>query len=120
MPGLKPSCPALVGSGWTLPPGFSRVKDTSHSCVRRPLPKPRPLGERLPAKVAFSYSISVRRVNEVPRLSRPFSDESWARVQQVARAIDGELADNDVRLTMGGEPTFVGIDDPESSQWHID
>jgi uncharacterized protein (DUF2126 family) len=72
------------------------------------------------ANVNFSYSMSVRRLNEAPRLSRPFSDEDWAQVQAVARAIDRDLLAQDVRLTMGGEPTFVGIDEPESAQWNLE
>ena len=72
------------------------------------------------ANVDFSYSMSVRRLNEVPRLSRPFSDEDWSKVGEVAHKVDADLAAQDVRLTMGGEPTFVGLDEPESPQWNID
>jgi uncharacterized protein (DUF2126 family) len=73
-----------------------------------------------PANVDFSYSMSVRRLNEAPRLSKPFSDEDWAEVERVAHHVDADLVAQDVRLTMGGEPTFVGIDEPESPQWNID
>ena len=34
--------------------------------------------------------------------------------------MDSELKAQDVRLTMGGEPTFVGIDEPESPQWNLE
>src|SRR5450755_1012193 len=73
-----------------------------------------------PAKVDFSYSMSVRRLNDAPRPSKPFTEGSWLQVKQVAHRIDVELEAQDVRLTMGGEPTFVGIDEPESPQWNID
>ena len=73
-----------------------------------------------PANVEFSYSMSVRRLNEVPGIAKPFSDEDWARIEDVAHGIDAELEAHDVRLTMGGEPTFVGIDEPETPQWSID
>jgi uncharacterized protein (DUF2126 family) len=73
-----------------------------------------------PANVDFSFSMSIRRLNETPRLSKPFSEEDWAQVEEVAHRVDADLKAQDVRLTMGGEPTFVGIDEPESPQWNID
>jgi uncharacterized protein (DUF2126 family)/transglutaminase-like putative cysteine protease len=73
-----------------------------------------------PANTEFSYSISVRRLNDPRRASKPFTDVEWLRVQRVAHNIDAELKAQDVRLTMGGEPTFVAIDDPESPQWNLD
>jgi uncharacterized protein (DUF2126 family)/transglutaminase-like putative cysteine protease len=72
------------------------------------------------AGVEFSYEMTVRRINEAPSLSKPYSDEEWARVREVAQHIDRDLVDQDVRLTMGGEPTYVGIDETESMQWHIE
>jgi uncharacterized protein (DUF2126 family)/transglutaminase-like putative cysteine protease len=72
------------------------------------------------ARVDFSYALSVRRVNQAPRLSEPFSNEEWARIRQVAHTVDQDLESQDVRLTMGGEPTFVGIDETESPQWNIE
>jgi uncharacterized protein (DUF2126 family) len=73
-----------------------------------------------PAGVEFSHSISVRRLNDPRRTSTPFTEADWPRVRQLARGVDAELITQDVRLTMGGEPTFVGIDEPESPQWNID
>jgi uncharacterized protein (DUF2126 family)/transglutaminase-like putative cysteine protease len=73
-----------------------------------------------PAKVDFFHSMSIRRLNDAPRTAKPFSEEDWARVQRVAHCVDADLEAQDVRLTMGGEPTFVGIDEPESPQWNID
>jgi uncharacterized protein (DUF2126 family) len=72
------------------------------------------------ANVDFGYSMSIRRLNDAPRPSRPFTEEAWLQVEQVARRIDASLEEQNVRLTMGGEPTFVGIDEPESPQWNID
>jgi uncharacterized protein (DUF2126 family)/transglutaminase-like putative cysteine protease len=72
------------------------------------------------ANVDFGYSMSVRRLNDAPRPSKPFTEEAWLQVEQVAHRVDADLEAQDVRLTMGGEPTFVGIDEPESPQWNID
>jgi uncharacterized protein (DUF2126 family) len=73
-----------------------------------------------PAHVDFTYSISIRRLNDEPSLSLPFTEVAWKKVEQVAHRVDADLEAQDVRLTMGGEPTFVGIDETESPQWNID
>jgi uncharacterized protein (DUF2126 family)/transglutaminase-like putative cysteine protease len=72
------------------------------------------------ANVDFSYSMSIRRLNDAPRPSKPFTEEDWMQVEQLAQCVDADLKAQDVRLTMGGEPTFVGIDEPESPQWNTD
>ena len=66
--------------------------------------------------------MSIRRLSDSdsPATSKPFSEEAWKQVQEVAHRVDADLLAHDVRLTMGGEPTFVGIDEPESAQWNID
>ena len=74
------------------------------------------------ARVDFSYSMSIRRLNDAnaPQPSRPFTEEAWLQVEELAHRVDGDLEAQDVRLTMGGEPTFVGTDESESPQWNID
>jgi uncharacterized protein (DUF2126 family)/transglutaminase-like putative cysteine protease len=70
------------------------------------------------ANVDFGFDMRVTRVAEHPRISKPFSDESWAALDRLGGEIDRVLAAEDVRLTMGGEPTFVSIDDYESAEWN--
>jgi uncharacterized protein (DUF2126 family)/transglutaminase-like putative cysteine protease len=72
------------------------------------------------AQVSFDFAMTVTRVAEHPRITKPFSDESWARLDALGKRIDTELEAQDVRLTMGGEPTFVSIDDFESGEWNAD
>jgi uncharacterized protein (DUF2126 family)/transglutaminase-like putative cysteine protease len=72
------------------------------------------------ANVDFGYAMSIRRLNDTPQTSKPFTEEAWLQVEQVAHRVDANLEEQNVRLTMGGEPTFVGIDEPESPQWNID
>jgi uncharacterized protein (DUF2126 family)/transglutaminase-like putative cysteine protease len=71
------------------------------------------------ANVDFAFEMSVRRIREAPRITRPFSDESWARLDSLGEQVDADLTRDDVRLTMGGEPTFVSVDDLESAEWNI-
>ncbi len=54
------------------------------------------------AKVDFAFDMSVRRVAEHPRITRPYSDEAWRAVDALGRKVDAALAKGDVRLTMGG------------------
>ena len=72
-----------------------------------------------PAEVAFSFEMSVARVAEKPRVTYPFSDEAWVALDALGEKVDAALRAQDVRLTMGGEPTFVSIDDYESAEWNI-
>jgi uncharacterized protein (DUF2126 family)/transglutaminase-like putative cysteine protease len=71
------------------------------------------------ANVEFDFEMSVKRIREAPRITRPFSDESWSRLDKLGEQVDADLAAGDVRLTMGGEPTFVSVDDLESPEWNI-
>jgi uncharacterized protein (DUF2126 family)/transglutaminase-like putative cysteine protease len=70
------------------------------------------------ADVAFSFAMEVTRVAEKPRVTFPFSDDAWNALDALGQVVDSDLQDQDVRLTMGGEPTFVSIDDYESPEWN--
>ncbi|TAK71027.1 MAG: transglutaminase family protein [Actinomycetota bacterium] len=70
-----------------------------------------------PCEVELTYRNTVRRIHEDPRVTRPYTDQQWARVNEFGLAVDARLAAGDVRLTMGGEPTFVSIDDMDGAQW---
>lgn len=71
-----------------------------------------------PAEVTFSFDMSVTRIAEAPRITAPFTDDAWAALDHVGEVIDADLLKHDVRLTMGGEPTFVSIDDFQSAEWN--
>src|SRR5580704_8602262 len=73
-----------------------------------------------PAEVAFTFDMSVKRIGERPRVTAPFSDEAWVALDALGKKVDEDLKSNDVRLTMGGEPTFVSIDDYQSAEWNTD
>ncbi len=72
------------------------------------------------ANTSFDFAMNVTRVAEHPRITKPFSDESWEALNDLGEEVDRVLSSQDVRLTMGGEPTFVSIDDFESEEWNTD
>ena len=72
------------------------------------------------AETSFDFDMKVARVAEHPRITKPFSDESWEALNDLGEEVDRILHAQDVRLTMGGEPTFVSIDDFESDEWNTD
>jgi uncharacterized protein (DUF2126 family) len=65
----------------------------------------------------FEFSMSVKRVHEDPRVTKPYSDEQWKAIESLGHRVDADLRALDVRLTMGGEPTFVSIDDMDGAEW---
>ena len=70
------------------------------------------------AGVEFSFSNRVIRIHEDPRVTKPYTDQQWAAIDDLGRVVDQRLEQGDVRLTMGGEPTFVSIDDMEGAEWN--
>ncbi len=73
-----------------------------------------------PAQVDFHFEMRVDRFNEKPRITLPFSDEAWAALDTLGEKVDSDLVKHDVRLTMGGEPTFVSIDDFQAPEWNTE
>jgi uncharacterized protein (DUF2126 family) len=73
-----------------------------------------------PAEVSFGFDMSVTRIAERPRVTAPFSEEAWTALDTLGEKIDADLKKYDVRLTMGGEPTFVSIDDYQTAEWNTD
>jgi uncharacterized protein (DUF2126 family) len=67
--------------------------------------------------VTFRFEMSVTRVYEPPRVTKPYTDEQWAAIDRLGDRVDLALRERDVRLTMGGEPTFVAIDDMDAEEW---
>jgi len=71
-----------------------------------------------PSKVTFAFDMSITRIAEKPRVTMPFSNEAWAALDALGDKVDADLTAHDVRLTMGGEPTFVSVDDYQSAEWN--
>lgn len=72
------------------------------------------------AEVEFGHEMVVTRIHESPRVTKPYTEEEWAEVLALGDAVDKRLAAGDVRLTMGGEPTYVATSDRDAAEWNTD
>ena len=73
-----------------------------------------------PVKTEFDFEMTVRRVAETPRVTKPYDEAQWQEILAAGARVDRALLAGDVRLTMGGEPTFVAVSDPEAAEWNSD
>ena len=71
-----------------------------------------------PGKDSFNVEMTVTRLHEDPRVTKPYTDEQWHAINNLGERIDEELHRQDVRLSMGGEPTFISIDDMDGAEWN--
>lgn len=69
-------------------------------------------------EVKFEYKNEVTRIHEDPRVTKPYTDEQWATMMGLGNKVDEDLQRGDMRMTMGGEPTFVSVDDMEAKEWN--
>ena len=72
------------------------------------------------SEVQFEHHMQITRIYESPRVTKPYTDDQWQSILELGHQVDGELQRQDVRLTMGGEPTFVSVDDRDGAEWNID
>ncbi|WP_370978751.1 DUF2126 domain-containing protein [Agaribacterium sp. ZY112] len=114
----------LPGAGWVgLDPTSGLFAGEGHiplACTPSPSSAAPIEGATDECEVEFNYSNDVSRFHEDPRVTKPYSEAAWQQVLKLGSDIDQQLETMDVRLTMGGEPTFVSIDDMESAQWNTD
>src|SRR5271170_1576667 len=71
-------------------------------------------------ETTFDYAMKVARVWEAPRVTKPYSDDEWSAIDSLGQYIDEHLRADDVRLTMGGEPTFVSSEDAKAPEWNTE
>ena len=112
----------VPGAGWIgLDPTSGLLAGEGHiplCCTPAPASAAPISGALDPCEVEFFHSNEVFRIHEDPRVTKPYSEEQWAGIMALGEKVDQNLESGDVRLTMGGEPTFVSIDDMESDQWN--
>jgi uncharacterized protein (DUF2126 family) len=111
----------LPGAGWIgLDPTSGLLAGEGHIplvCSPHPASAAPISGATEPCEVTFEFSNTVSRLDGPPRVTLPYSEEQWGRVDALGYEVDKALVAGDVRLTLGGEPTFVAVDDMEDAQW---
>jgi len=114
-----PLTPTPLPGGENLAPGvFTGGLEAGEPPVYSPGAN-NPGGEKDERKPDFHFSMSLTRVVEEPRVTKPYTAQQWQEIDALGHQIDDELRLADVRLTMGGEPTFVGIDDRDAAEWNL-
>ena len=112
----------LPGAGWIgLDPTSGLLAGEGHlplACTPDPSSAAPITGAVDPCEVEFGFEMSVRRIVEQPRVTKPYDEAEWQEILTAGHAIDARLQAGDVRLTVGGEPTFVSIDDRDEPEWN--
>ncbi|MCA9141351.1 MAG: transglutaminase family protein [Planctomycetaceae bacterium] len=112
----------IPGAGWIgLDPTSGLMAGEGHipvACTPDPSTAAPVSGGVEAVETEFDFSMSIKRIHEDPRVTKPYSEEQWQQIDTVGKQVDERLTRGDVRLTMGGEPTFVSIDDMEGAEWN--
>ncbi len=113
----------LPGGGWIgLDPTSGLLAGEGHvplACTPDPSSAAPISGGVDECECEFGFEMGVTRIYESPRVTLPYTEEQWGKIESLGHAIDADLKAGDVRLTMGGEPTFVSVDDPDGPEWNF-
>ena len=112
----------LPGAGWIgFDPTSGLLAGEGHlplACSPEPSSAAPITGAVDTCETTFDFAMSVARIYESPRVTFPYTDDQWTKIAALGDAIDAQLRAQDVRLTMGGEPTFISIDDMDGPEWN--
>lgn len=111
----------LPGAGWIgLDPTSGLLAGEGHiplACSPEPASAAPISGLVSESECTFEHHMAVERLWEAPRVTRPYDDHQWRDILALGQRVDSDLLVQDVRLTLGGEPTFVALDHPDDEEW---
>jgi len=112
----------IPGAGWIgFDPTSGLLAGEGHiplACTADPGNAAPVIGYTDVAEVEFGVTMTVTRIHEDPRVTLPYTDAQWHAIDALGEQVDRDLVAHDVRLTQGGEPTFVSIDDMDGPEWN--
>ena len=112
----------VPGAGWIgLDPTSGMLASEGHiplACTAMPSSAAPITGFTDKAEVTFFHEMTITRIHEDPRVTKPYKEEDWQKINLLGQQVDADLKRLDVRLTQGGEPTFVSIDDMDGAEWN--
>lgn len=112
----------LPGAGWVgLDPTSGLMAGEGHiplACTPFPSNAAPIEGSIESCEVEFHHEMEIQRIYESPRVTKPYRNDQWQKILLLGENVDQKLIQGDIRLTMGGEPTFVAIDDNDSPEWN--
>lgn len=113
----------LPGAGWVgLDPTSGLLAGEGHiplACTPEPASAAPITGAVDECNTKFVHEMKITRIHESARVTKPYTEEQWKEILTLGNSIDAELKTGDVRLTMGGEPTFISIDNMDGAEWNF-
>ena len=113
----------IPGAGWIgLDPTSALFAGEGHiplAATPHPASAAAITGATEPSVTTMEFANTVRRAQQEPRTTLPYTAAQVESVQRLGEAVDSRLAAAGLELTMGGEPTFVSSDDMTSAQWTV-
>ena len=112
----------VPGAGWIgLDPTSGLFAAEGHiplACTPRPGAAAPIEGLTDEVDTEFEFSMRVTRIVDRPRITKPYTEAQWGGILELGDRVDADLRLRDVRLSVGGEPTFVSSEHADEPEWN--
>ncbi|XDD51466.1 DUF2126 domain-containing protein [Leptospira sp. WS92.C1] len=112
----------LPGAGWVgMDPTSGLLTGEGHiplAATPEPMSAAPIFGYTDPAETRFDFRMQVRRIQESPRVTLPYTDARWKEIQRRGKALDHKIQDLGLEISIGGEPTFIADEDRQGAEWN--